>query len=238
MKSALAIAGREIRAYFLTPSGYIITALFLLMCGLMFALVGFGEGEVASLRSVFGLGTWMLTFIAPAVTMRLISEELRLGTFESLMTSPVREEEIIAGKFLGAMGFLLLMLTPTLILVAALEIYGRPDYGELACGYLGLVLAGAAYVASGILASTFTNSQPVSFLLALFFWLALGIGTKIAPMHLDDRLATLAFSIDPDVRLRDFTIGLIDTSNVVFFLSIAAVFLIGASTSLRARRVA
>lgn len=230
------IASRELRAYFLSPAGYIIIALFLLVTGGVFYFGAFASGEIASMRPVFGMGTWLLAFIAPAVTMRLISEELRLGTMEMLMTCPVREVEVILGKFLGAMGLLLLMLLPTAAFVLALEMYGRPDYGELLCGYLGLLLAGTAYLASGVLASTLTSSQPVAFLLALFFWLALGIGAKIVPGHIGEEWVGVVFAIDPDVRLRDFTIGLIDTSNVVYFLSFAAVFLVLAVVSLQARR--
>lgn len=236
MRRAIAIAGRELRAYFLSPGGYIIIALFLLVAGVVFYFAGFAPGEIASLRRVFGIGTWLLAFIGPAVTMRLVSEELRLGTIEMLMTTPVREGEVILGKFLGAMGMITVMLIPTLGYVAALEVYGQPDYGELLCGYLGLILAATAYVASGLLTSTFTSSQPVAFLLALFFWLTLGIGAKMLPMHLSDRWAQLVFLIDPDTRLRDFTIGLIDTSNIVYFVTIAAVFLIAAVLSLQARR--
>lgn len=236
MTQTLVIAGRELRAYFLSPAGYIIVALFLLVTGGVFYFGAFETGEIASLRPVFGMGTWLLAFIAPAVTMRLISEELRMGTIEMLMTCPVRETEVIVGKFLGAMGLLVIMLLPTAVFVIGLEVYGRPDYGELLCGYLGLLLAGTAYVSSGVLASTFTNSQPVAFLLALFFWLVLGISTKIVPAHVNDYWAGLIFAIDPDMRLRDFTIGLIDTSNVVYFLSIAVVFLISAVVSLQSRR--
>lgn len=236
MKCALTIASRELRAYYLTPGGYIIAALFLLICGGVFFFVGFAPGEIASMRSVFGLGTWMLAFIAPAVTMRLFSEEFRLGTLEMLMTSPVREAEVVLGKYLGALGFLLLMLVPTLVFVLALEIYGRPDYGEMATGYLGLILAGSAYLASGLLASTLTASQPVAFLLAFFFWMVLGLGTKILPAHVSDQWATIVFALDPETRLRDFTIGLVDTSNVVYFVSLAAVFLVAATLSVQARR--
>jgi ABC-2 type transport system permease protein len=120
--------------------------------------------------------------------------------------------------------------------VIALERFGRPDYGEVMCGYLGLIVAAAAYVASGVLASTLTASQPVAFLLALFFWLTLGLSAKLLPGHVSDPWSAWVFAIDPDLRLRDFTIGLVDTSNVVFFLSIAAVFLIAAVQALAARR--
>ncbi|UCD76638.1 MAG: ABC transporter permease subunit [Phycisphaerales bacterium] len=236
MSRTLAIAGREFRAYFLSPGGYIIIALFLFITGFFFWAGGFQQGQIASLRSVFNIGTWLLAFIAPAVTMRLLSEEYRAGTIEMLMTSPVNEWHIIVGKFAGAAAFLVLMLLPTVAYVIAIEMHGRPDYGELLCGYLGLLLAGAAYLSSGILASTFTASQAVAFLLALFFWLALGFSAKLLPDQLDERWARIVFALDPDLRLRDFTIGLIDSSNIVYFLSITVVFLVAAVKSLQARR--
>jgi len=236
MNRTMAIANRELKAYFLTPSGYIIIALFLLVAGGMFFFGSFASGEIASLRTFFGMGTWLLTFIAPAVTMRLFSEELRMGSMELLMTAPVREHEVVMGKFLGAFGLLIVMLVPTALFVIALEIYGRPDYGEMTAGYLGLLLAGTAYLASGLFASTLTNSQPVAFLLALFFWLTLGVSTKILPGHVEDPWARMILAIDPDFRLRDFTIGLINTSNVVYFLSIAALFLIASVVSVQMRR--
>jgi ABC-2 type transport system permease protein len=236
MRPTLAIAGRELRSYFFTPSGYIIISLFLLLTGGMFVFSGFRSGDIASMRPVFSVGTWLLAFIGPAITMRLLSEEFRLGTIESLMTSPVRETQVVLGKFFGAMGLLGLMLVPTVMYVFALEAYGRPDYGELFCGYLGLLVAGAAYVASGVLASSLTSSQPVAFLVALFFWMTLGLAAKLLPAHVSDPWAGWIFAIDPELRLRDFTIGLIDTSNVVFFLSASAVFLFAAVQVLAARR--
>src|SRR4029079_16632157 len=107
--------------------------------------------EIASLRPVFQYGAWVFVFIGPAITMRAISEELRLASLEPLITAPVTEAQVVFGKFLASLGFLVLMLVPTGVFVIALELYGRPDYGELLCGYLGMVLAGSAYMASGIL---------------------------------------------------------------------------------------
>jgi len=233
----MAIAGRELRAYFCTPSGYIVIALFLLMTGALFSLAAFDEGQLASLRLVFGGGTWLLAFVAPAITMRLISEEYKMGTYETLLTAPVREREVVLGKFLGGLGLLSLMLLPTLLYLPALEWHGRPDYGEVLCGFLGLLLAGSAYLASGILASTLTSSQPVAFLLALFFWLTLGLGTKLLPPHLGERMSAMVYAADPQARLADFSIGLFDTANVIYFLAITAVFLLASTVSLEWRRM-
>jgi len=232
----MAIANRELKAYFLTPSGYIIIALFLLVAGGIFFFVSFRSAEIASLQNVFSIGTWLLTFIAPAVTMRLFSEELRMGSMELLMTAPVREHEVVIGKFLGALLLLIVMLVPTAVFVIALELHGRPDYGEMAAGYLGLLLAGTAYLACGLFASTITNSQPVAFLLAFCFWVALGLATWLLPSFVGDPWAKIMFALSPASRLQDFTDGLIDTANVVYFLSIAALFLIASVVSVKARR--
>lgn len=231
------IAARELPAYLLSPAGYVITALFLLITGFLFAFAGFEQGQMASLRPTFDVITWVLLFICPAVAMRTISEELRSGTFEALMTAPVTEAEVVMGKFLGSAAFLILMLLPTGIYVVALELYGRPDYGELLCGYLGVILAGAAYLAGGILASTLTSSQVVAFLLSVFFWVALVFSTKLLPARLDDNWAEIIRALDPDLRLGNFSIGLLDTSDVVYFLSMTALFLTAAVKSLQVRRL-
>ena len=236
MSGTFPIAGRELRSYFLTPVGYIIIALFLLLTGLIFVFFTFEQGQPASMRSVFAWGTWVLLFVCPAISMRTLSEESRMGTIEMLMTSPVSEREVVLGKFLAALGFLIVMFLPTGIHAVVLELYGRPDYGELACGYLGMMLAGSAYVASGMLASALTSSQVVAFLLPLFFWLIINLGCKLAPPYVNEFWAGIAVACDADQRLREFTIGLLDTSNVVFFITLTSLFLIIAVRSLEARR--
>lgn len=237
MRRIFTIAKRELPAYLLSPAGYVITALFLLITGFLFAFAGFEQGQTASMRPTFEVITWVLLFICPAVAMRTISEELRSGTFETLMTAPIREVEVVVGKFLGSAVFLILMLLPTGIYVIALELYGRPDYGELLCGYLGVILAGSAYLAGGILASTLTSSQVVAFLVSVFFWVGLVFGAKMLPARLDENWAGLVRAIDPDLRLGNFAIGLFDTSDVVYFLSITALFLAAAVKALEVRRL-
>jgi ABC-2 type transport system permease protein len=234
---ALAIASRELKAYLLTPGGYIIIALFLVLVGIYFSVRSFDLGQPSSLRAVFEVGTWLLLFVCPAITMRAISEERRLGTFEALMTAPVSEAEVVAGKYLAALAFLALMLAPTALHVAALELYGRPDYGELLSGYLGMLLAGSAYLASGVLASVLTTSQVVAFLLTLFFWLTFNAGTRILPQHVPQFWADIVQSLDAQQRLGLFAIGLIDTAGIVYFLSLTAVFLIAAVAALLWRKM-
>jgi ABC-2 type transport system permease protein len=236
VRAICAIVSRELRSCFLSPVGYVVAALFALMTGIIFIAQTFDQGQPATLRPVFQWGTWMLLFVGPAISMRAIAEEKRLGTYEMLFSCPVSERQIIAGKFLAAILFLVAILLPTLVQLVALERYGRPDYGEVACGYLGLLLAGSAYIASGLLASTLTTSQVVAFLITLFFWVGLTLGTKLLPRYLPQAWADVAFAADPDPRLHDFAIGLIDTSNVVFFVTLTLFFLIAATRVLQAGR--
>jgi ABC-2 type transport system permease protein len=236
VKGALAIAGRELRASFYSPAGYIIVALFMLLASGVFIARGFDQGKPASLRPVFEWGLWLLLLVCPAISMRAIAEEKRLGTFETLMTSPVNEAQVVLGKFFGCFGFLAAMLAPTLLLVIVLELYGRPDYGELLCGYFGLLLAGSAYIASGMLASTLTVSQAAAFLMTVFFWLILSVTTKVLPPYVSQSWSEGLFAADPDPRLRDFAIGLIDSSNVIYFTSITALFLVAAIKTLELGR--
>jgi len=214
---------------------------------------GFSQGQPASLRLFFEIGMWVFFVIGPAVSMRTISEELRLGTFETLMTAPVSEAEVILGKFFGSLGFLVLVLLPTAVYVIALEWYGRPDYGEVMCGYLGLLLVGAAYLATGIFASTLTSSQVLAYLMTVFFWLILLLTTMGLPLLASwtqrlpvgggepgfDWLGGIArFSAqgNPLLRARGFVIGLVDTFNIVYFLGFTVVFLVAAAKSLGLRR--
>lgn len=265
MTRTLAIAGREVRAYLCAPGGYVIMALFLLFTGLLLFVLGpvlgsgFAAGKPASMRVLFSGAVWVLLLVAPAVTMRSVSEELRLGTFEALMTAPVTALQIVLGKFLGALGYLCAALLPTLLYIIAFERYGQPDYGELACGYLGMVLAGCTFLASGVLASTLTPSQVLSYLLTMFFWLLLLVVTKGVPMLgqylgaaaaqsenaasaegaalVIDRSLSVLFALDPHRRLEDFSIGLLDTGNVVYFVALTALFLLAAVASVSMRRL-
>lgn len=236
MTGTLAISGRELRAFYLSPGAYIIAALFVLVCSVVFVSQVFIPGQVSTLRNVFQFATWVLMFVCPAISMRLVSEELRGGTYEILMTMPVSSSQIIMGKFLGAVAFLITLLIPTIVYVILLEVYGRPDYGAIISGYIGLILIGAAFLSTGLLTSCLTPSQPVAFLVAVFFWLAYRLGTKAIPGYLPSPWSNGVFAADPDPRAQDFIVGLIDSSNIVFFITLIAIMLIAAIQALELRR--
>jgi ABC-2 type transport system permease protein len=188
------------------------------------------------MRRFFALAQWAMIFVAPAISMRLLAEEQRTGSIDTLRAAPVGEWAIVSGKHLGAMLFLAAMLAPTLVFVGVLGALARPDYGAIALGYVGLLLLGAFYLAVGSLFSALTASQTVAFHSTLFFVLLLQLASEwlapMAPAPLDRAL----FALSLRIRLEDFGKGVLDTAHVVFFLATSAWFLALAVVALQSRR--
>lgn len=159
------LAKRELSAFFFSPIAYVVAAVFLAVSGVFFADV-FMPGREAQMRDLFDRQAFILVFIVPLLTMRVLAEEFRAGTIESLMTAPVCDFEVVLGKYLGTMLFYAAMLAPTLIFAALILGYGHADPGPIVSGYLGLVLLGGFYVAVGILTSSVSRHQLVSGALA------------------------------------------------------------------------
>jgi ABC-2 type transport system permease protein len=234
MKNAWLIARRELASYFTSPIAYAVTAVFLLVAGYLFWVILYYSRE-ATMRYLFYNVTTLLLLVGPALTMRLVAEERRTGTIELLLTSPVRDGEVIAGKFLAALGLWALMLALTLVYPALLEAFGNPDLGPIATGYLGLLLAGGAVLALGVIASTVTSNQViaalVAFGLSLFLWLADAL-QGIATGALGSFFSYLSMS----THFYDLAKGVIDTRDVVFYLSLIFGSLFVATRLLEARR--
>ena len=158
----LVIARREARAYLASPGAYIIIAVFAAITGYLFVdgvSVPFPE---ATVHRYAGAVIFSLVFLGPALTMRLLAEERRLGTLDLLLSSPVSDWQVVAGKYLGAMALYVLMLLATLFYAALLYWLGTPDSGPVATAYLGLFLYGAATLAVGLWASSLTANQAVA----------------------------------------------------------------------------
>jgi ABC-2 type transport system permease protein len=162
--------------------------------------------------------TILVLFLMPMVTMRTYSEEKRSGTIELLLTSPLSDFQIIMGKFLGALGLYLIMLAVTLIHIAILFIYGRPEWKPIVTAYLGLVLLGGCFISLGLFISSLTKNQivagMVTFAVFLFLWIITWIGSFSGPTI--DKLTTYLSIID---HLDDFGKGVIDTTHVIYYLS-------------------
>jgi ABC-2 type transport system permease protein len=236
MKTALAVATREMGAYFRSTSGWVIIALYLFLTGVVFAAYVLVPGKPASLRDFFAISGWLLLPVVPAISMRLIADELKLGTFESLLTAPIRGSWLVLGKFLGGLGFLLAMLIPTTAYAFVLFRFSQPqpDIGPLISGYACLVLLGVMYLSIGLLASTLTSNATLAFMMTLFAILSLLFVGSLYDFAGPARPIVAALTLGP--RIMDFSRGVIDTSHVVFFLSFGVLFLFMSVVSVELRR--
>jgi len=237
MSTAGAIARRELGAYFRAPAGWIIISLFLFLTGIVFAVSALTPGQPASLRAFFSAAGWLLLPVAPAISMRLLAEEFRAGTIESLLTAPVTGWSLVIGKFLAGLSFLILMVAPTvlypIILVAISD--PAPDLGPILAGYLCLVLLGAFYVGIGVLASATTSNATLAFLMTFFVILLLlfaGVGGRFVP----DQLKPFLYELSVSARVSDFAKGIIELTHVVFFVSAASICVVAAAALVELRR--
>lgn len=237
MNQTLAIAKRELSSLFFSPIGYVVLGLFGLGTTLIF-FIGFAQGQPATLRPTLDGVVWLMIFLVPAVSMRLVSEELRSGTVEPLMTSPVTDTQVILGKWLGAMGFFCMLLVPLVVLVIVLEMASSPDYGPILTGLLGLLLVGGLYMAVGTFASAATQNQIIAFILAVFIICIFTIAMFFLPQasFISSDLRQAMFYINVNMQFDDFNKGLIDTSNFIYFASSIALFLFMAVKLLESRR--
>jgi ABC-2 type transport system permease protein len=216
---------KELKSYLTSPMAYIVTAIFLALSGTSFAtyLAGTNYADT-SIRGFLEAGQILILLFAAVLTMRLIAEEKKLGTWELLLTVPVRDTEIILGKFIGSLAMLTGMLLLTFYYPILLMVFGDPDLGPIITSYLGLFLLGSAALAIGIFASSLTSNQIVSAVVAggIFFTLwFLGIAGNFAPGALGELLSYLSLSR----HFPDFVRGVVDTRAVVYYLSVTAIFL-------------
>lgn len=237
MRNVLAIAGKELRSYFVSPIAFVVIGFFALLYGYFFyALLSFFNRQ--SMQMSMGMGgtmninqmliapvltnvTVILLFVLPMITMRTYAEEKRSGTIELLLTSPLTDTQIILGKFLGAMGLYAAMLAVTLLHTALLFLYGSPEWKPVVTGYLGLLLMGGCFISLGLLISSLTRNQivagMVTFAVFLMLWVINWIGSFVGPTA-QAILAHLSITDHFD----DFAKGVIDTKHLVYYLSFIA----------------
>jgi ABC-2 type transport system permease protein len=238
MRGCVAVAAREYSSFFRLPLGWVAIALFLFLTGVVFGLLVLVPGQPASLRSFFAVAIWLLLPVAPAISMRLFSEEFRTGTIEPLMTSPVSDLAVVVGKYVGAAAFLVTMIAPTFVYGAVLCIVSdpTPDVGPMVAGYLSLFLTGLLYLAVGTLASSLTSNQTLAFLGTLFVLLAVLVGTSFAPASLPVMVTEFILAMSIPLRVSDFAKGVIDSSHVVFFVTLIVWFVFATMVSVESRR--
>jgi ABC-2 type transport system permease protein len=235
MSPALVISRREIRTYFNSPVAYIVVSAFTLIAGgMFFGFQLFLAGE-ASLRGFFENMPLLFMFLAPAITMRLLADEKSSGTLELLITMPVRDWEVVVGKFLAAMALLAAALGLTLAFAITVRALGPLDRGPAIGGYLGLLLMGGAYVAIGVMASAFTRNSIVAFIVAFVISFALFILGHVIS-YMPQSLQPITSFIAIGSHFANISRGVVDSRDVIYYLSVMGVCLLVATLSLESRR--
>ncbi|HHE46878.1 MAG TPA: ABC transporter [Bacteroidetes bacterium] len=234
MQNVWPIFKRELRAYFDSPIAYVVITVFLLFTGWFFTTNFFVAGQ-ADMRVVFGIIPFTFLFFTPAITMRLISEERKTGMMELLVTMPIHDSAIIIGKYLAALALLVAMIIPTLVYVITVASLGDMDVGPVLGGYLGLILMGAAYLAIGTFGSSLTDSQVVAFIVSwviVFAFFLLDKTLFLLPGWMVSYVEYLAI----EYHFQNIARGVIDTRDIIYYLSLIALALFLAARVLAGRR--
>jgi ABC-2 type transport system permease protein len=234
MRNMVFIAKKELGAYFASPIAYVVIAAFLAVMGFFFSLIVYITRE-AYLGNVFANMAVVLLFVCPALTMRLLAEEQRSGTIELLLTLPVRDWQVVLGKFLASMAVYGVMLALTLYYPLLLMRLANPDHGPILSTYLGQLLLGGSFLSIGVFASALSRNQAVAALLGfgtmIILWLV-DVAGSLFGSPVSDFVTYLSLS----GHYYDFLRGVIDTKDVVYHLSVMAAFLFLSVQALQLRR--
>ena len=244
MSPMLTIAKREFRSYFDSPLAYVVICLSFIVLGSLFFLWprgGFWQIDRASVSRLFEFAPLGLSLlVVPVVTMRLVAEERRSGTLEMLITLPVKDSDVIGGKYLGALGLVLVLVLATIVYPIAMFrwpwVLGSLDAGPVWSGYLGLILFSAAAVAIGLVVTTFVESQAIAFFVTVIVLGALWFMDDLAEVVGSGWFATTLRYVSFQTRLSSFWRGLLDTRDIVFFLSVTALALVVSFRALERRK--
>jgi ABC-2 type transport system permease protein len=227
-----AIVIREIKSFFGSPIGYLVIGIFLLLNGL-FLWVFEGDYNIlnsgfADLSPFFTLAPWILIFLIPAVTMRSFSDENKLGTLELLLTKPLSIWQIVNGKFLGAFFLILIAIIPTFIYVKVISNLGMPegniDIGSTLGSYFGLLFLISSYTAIGVFTSTLSENQIVAFIISVFLCFFFYFGFEGLSTYLPS-LGNFISGLGMDNHFKSMSRGVLDTRDIIYFLSITIMFL-------------
>jgi ABC-2 type transport system permease protein len=229
-----AILKKEINAFFASPIGYLVIAVFLLLNGLFLWLFK-GEFNIldngfADLSSFFLLAPWILIFLVPAVTMRSFSDEKKQGTLELLLTKPISHIQIVLGKYFGAFLLIIIAIIPTLIYVYTISKLGNPegnlDLGSILGSYIGLLFLVAAYTAIGVFASTLSDNQIVAFISAVFICFFFYFGFEGLSNY---KLLGDTFYLEKlgmETHFKSMSRGVLDTRDILYFMSVSVLFIV------------
>lgn len=217
------IARRELKSYFVSPVAYIVIGLFAFITG-YFAIAFIASSRMAEVRPILMNMSFIFLFMSPLVTMRLLSEEKKLGTIEFLFTSPIKISEIVIGKFIAAAILFCIIIGVALQYPFFIVIYGRPDMGPIMTSLLGFFLAGLACLAVGLFTSSLSDNQLVSavvgMIMLLLFWIIGWAGSLMG-----DGVGKFFSDISMLTNLENFTKGIIDAGSLIYFIALISFFL-------------
>ena len=209
---------KELRSYFNSAVAYVVIVVFLAIVGWVYTSSMFLI-NVASLRLMFEWIPLVFLFVVPAITMRLLAEEKKAGTIELLTTKPLYDWEVVAGKFFAAWMLIALALLPTLIYYITIAFLGDIDNGPVIGGYIGLLLMAGVYIAVGLLASSLTENQIVAFIVGLLLMFALFLMDKVL-IFIPEFMISVVEYLGIDFHFSNIARGVIDTRDIVYFLSV------------------
>lgn len=224
MKNTINIFKKEFNAYFVSPIAYIVISIFLLIVGWFFFSTFFLEGHV-SLTKLFSLLPIMFTFIIPAITMRLFSEELNVGSYELLLTLPVKNSDVILGKFLASLAFIAVMLAPTVFYAISIGFLGELDLGPVIGGYLGAIVLGGSFSAIGIMASSLTRDQVIAFIVGMAICFSLTFIIDYVLFFLPDSFVSFFQHLSARFHFENISKGVINSRDFIYFISVSFIAL-------------
>jgi ABC-2 type transport system permease protein len=213
-----AIFRRELRSFFNSAIAYVVIVVFLAIIG-WFHTSNLFLANIATLRLMFEMVPAVFLFVIPAITMRLLSEEKKSGTIELLTTKPLHDAEIVLGKFLAAWALIGVALLLTLVYYITIAMLGKIDNGPVIGGYCGLMLMAGVYVAVGLFASSLTENQVIAFIIGFVFVFILFMLDKVL-IYIPESIASVVEFLGIDYHFGNITRGVIDTRDVIYFLSL------------------
>lgn len=233
MNQVIEIFKKEFYAYFLSPIAYIVISIFLVVTGWFFFSTFFLY-DLASMRNFFAMMPIIFSFVAPAVSMRLFSEELNVGSYELLLTMPVTIRQVVLGKFLAGAIFMGLMLVPTVSYPLTISFLGELDWGPVLGGYIGAFLLAGSYCSMGLFASSLTRNQIIAFIIGLAICFGLTMLGKML-FFLPETLLGFFNYLGADMHFSNISKGIIDTRDLLYFVSVIFIGLYATHLSIEER---
>ncbi|ALO16270.1 gliding motility-associated ABC transporter permease subunit GldF [Salinivirga cyanobacteriivorans] len=236
---------KELSSFFTSLTGYIVVIIFLLINSLFMwvfpGTINVVESGYANLDALFIMAPWVFLFLVPAVTMRLFSEEKKTGTIDLLLTRPLSDMQIVLAKYLAGTGIVIISLIPTFVYFYSIWQLGDPvgnlDLGGTWGAYIGLLFLASIYVAIGVFASSLSDNQIISFLIAVSLSFVFYVGfDSLAQLSSADQLAFYIKNLGINEHYSSISRGVIDSRDIIYFLAVITIFLLFTRTVLQSRK--